>query len=333
MRIVLAALAMAALVTGPGFGQTGKTFYFTPPVTPADMTAMATAIRTIVDLPDISVDEAHEALVAQGPVDRLVASRWLFDQLDRAGAGATAQYKMSGGKEEAIAVFRVSPAATVADLTALTTAIRTVTDIPRLFPYERQMAIVARDTPEKIAAADWVVRQLSPYNGDAPSVDSPAYPLASERPDEANGDWSIRVFRMDPKTTDSQLTSMVTAIRTVADLQRVFPFGSGKALIARGSPAQMAVAEWLVHELAKPAGASTVHQTTMPGLIDGVVRLFYVGQQMDVTPLVTQLRSEVGIIRIFPFGNPSAVVLRGRPDQMSSVEALVAKFMADELRR
>ncbi len=328
MRITLTTLASAALFTAIGFGQgQDKTFYFKHPASESDMTAVATMVRTMLELQDISVDREHRALVVHGPVDRLVALEWLFDQLDRPVAGA-AQYKMSGDRGEVIAVIPIASTATNADLTAATTAIRTIVDLQRLFPYAAQMVIVGRGEPDRIAAAEWIASQLSPRAGQAPTGDSPPYPVGPLRPDKADTDSLIRVFRMDPKTTGAELTAMVTAIRTIADIQRLFPF-QANTMIMRASPSQVAVAGWLVHEMAKPADATAVHQTTMPGLIDGVVRLFYVGRQADVAPLVTRIRSTLDIQRLYPFANPSAVVLRGRPDQMSSVEAMVAEFASE----
>jgi hypothetical protein len=186
MRNALATLAIAAWFTALGFGQTDKTFYFTQPASASDITAMTTMIRTVVDLQDITPDAEHQALKARGPVDKLVVAGWLFDQLDRAGTGVTAQYKMSGGGDDTVSVFRVSPGASNADLTALTTAIRTVTDIQRLFPLEAHRAIVARGTPEKIAAADWMVHQLLPPEGEAPTTNSPAYPMEAVGPGGSN---------------------------------------------------------------------------------------------------------------------------------------------------
>jgi len=278
MRPTLALLAMAALFAALGFAQgANETFYFTQPTSPADIDNMATMIRTVVDLQDISIDREHHALVARATTDKLVATEWLFHQLDRPGGtsapAATAQYKMSGGSGDVVSVFRVAPAASVADITALTTAIRTVADLQRVFPYEGQKAIVARGTPEKIAAADWMVRQLLPADGETPTTDSPAYPMEAAKP-EGPGE-AIRVFRMDPKATNADLTAMVTAIRTVADLQRVFPFESGKAVILRGPSDPVAVAEWLVHEVGKPADPKATHETSLPGVTDGVVRLFF----------------------------------------------------------
>jgi len=324
---------MSALFPVLGFGQADKVFYFTQPATPADMTAVTAAIRTVVDLQDIVPDPEHRSLQAHGPVEKLVAADWLFQQLDQpggaAGSGAPAEYKMFGDRGEGIAVIPLSPAATGADITAAVTAIRTVVDLQRLFPFEAHKAIVCRGTPEKIAAAEWMVNQVLPYGGQAPGGDSQPYLMGPERLEKEDGNSFIQIFRMDPKSTDPELTAMVTAIRTTADLQRLFPFSSGKALILRASPAKVAAAGWIVHEMAKPADPGGVHQTTMPDLIDGVVRIFYVGQQSgptDLTPLVSELRSTLGLQRLFPFSQPPAVVLRGRPDQMPAAAALVAKF-------
>jgi hypothetical protein len=330
MRITLAILGAAAWFTVLGFGQTDKTFYFTQPSSAADITAMVTMIHTVVDLQDIVPDPERQAITAHGPVDKLVAADWIFQQLDHSPApGPTPEYKIPGPRgEEAMRVFRVSPGASNAELTSLTTAIRTVADLQRLFPYQSRQAIIGRGAPDKMAAADWLVRQLLPPDGQVPTADSvpcPAPVTDSKTPDAKS---VIQVFRLDPKATNAELTAAVTAIRTTADLQRLFPFESGNAIIGSGDPDKIAVAGWLVHELNRPPDAGAVHQTTIPGLIDGVVRLFYVGRQIDVSPLAAEIHSTLGIQRVFPFGQPPAVVVRGRPDQMSTVEAMVAKFGA-----
>jgi hypothetical protein len=337
MRTTLAALATFASFTVLAFGQgEDKTFYFTHPASKEDMTAIITMIRTVVDLQDVQPDAEHQALKAHGPIEKLVAADWLFQQLDNPGAidpsGMGPEYKFFGQREEVARVMRVSPNASMADLVSLTTAIRTTADLQRLFPWTGQNVIVGRGEPAKIAAAGWLVQQLLPYQGTAPATDSSPYPAPglNPRPDAVKEE--IQVFRMDPKTTNDQLTATVTTIRSIADIQRLFPFASEKAIIASASTDQTAVAKWLLDELAKPADPTTVHETTMPGVIDGVVRLFYVGQQsnpLDVAPLATELRTSLGMMRVFPLNNPSAIVLRGRPDQMSAAQAMVTKFAAD----
>jgi hypothetical protein len=336
MRTTLANFAIAALFVPALFGQSqDKTFYFTQPATPSNMTAMATLIRTVVDVQNISVDQQHQALVLNGPVDKLVATEWIFQQLDRSAgesqAGTAPQYKMGGENGELVSVFRLPPTTRITDLTAAVTAIRTVVDLQRLFPYEAQMAIVARGASERVAAAAWILQQLYPPGGTPPTGDSPAYPspLRDMRPEMATD--LLQVFRMDSSTSNADLTAMVTAIRTVADLQRLFPFEASKAIIASGSSDKIAVAEWMVHELDKPSDPHATHETRLPGLTDGVVRVFYMGHSTssaDLVALITQIRNTLDIMRIFPLTSSSAIVLRGRPDQIQAAQALVAKSTA-----
>lgn len=326
MTITSFLLVIATSFPGLAFSQDAdKTFYFTRPASNADMTALVTSARTMLALQDISIDQEQQALVTHGPVEKLVALDWLFHQLDPAAANrssAPAEYKFS---DDVISVIPLSPDATVADITAVTTAIRTVGDIIRLVPLITQKVLVARDTPEKIAAARWMVGQLLPHDGQAPKVDSAPYPSPIVDKTSEVAKAVIRIFRMDPKTTAGELTSTITAIRTIADLQRLFPFESGKAVIASGPPEKIAVAGWLVNELARAPDTGSIHQTTMPSIEDGTVELFYVGKPVDVAPLAAEIRTTLGLKRVFPLPH-SAVILRGRADEVKMAALLVSNF-------
>jgi hypothetical protein len=288
----------------------------------------------VADVQDISVDEAHKALVTHGTVDKMMACEWLVHQLDipaaSAPTAAKGEYRMAGENGEVVKVFRVKPSASNADLTAVVTAIRTIADLQRLFPFSGQNAIVARGSRDKMDAAEWLIQQLLPPVGTAPTGNSAPYsmaPLKDGWPDEVT-----RILRLDGSATNPALTEVVTAIRTIADVQRLFPFQTGKALIMRATPDKVAVAEWLVKDLNQQSHAAVVHQTTMPGETDNVVRLFYLNEAgADVASLVTQLRDTAEIKRVFPLTKavPAAVVVRGRPDQMSLVETMISKFGTD----
>jgi hypothetical protein len=147
------------------------------------------------------------------------------------------------------------------------------------------------------------------------------------------GDEVVRVFRFEPSTTNTDLIELITDIRIVADGPFLFPFQTAKAVAMRGPAANVATAEWLIHELGQPADTTRLaakHEYQMPDLTDGVVRVFYLshrGTAEDLTTLTTQVRT-TGIQRVFPNHERHAIVLRGRPDQMPQTEALVAKFDA-----
>jgi hypothetical protein len=339
MRTTLSQVAIAAMFATLGFSQTpDRTFYLTNMTSPAELNALTTAIRTIVHIQDISTDEPRHALVAHGTVDQMVATEWMVHQLDQpAGAakpGASTDYRMAGENGETVRIFRLDPTMSNANLTAIVTAVRTVADVQQLFPFPGQGAFVARASLDKIEATDWMVRQLAPADGKALTADSPTYPtrigLRPEMEDEA-----IRVFRMDPSATNAALTGMVTTLRTVGDIQRLFPFEAGKAVVVRTTANRMAVAEWLLHELNQPSHAAAFAETRMnlgakdQPATDNMVRVFYVaGTNAQVTKLVTDIRTTANVQRIFPYvsGGSEAVVMRGRADQMATAESMVAKF-------
>jgi hypothetical protein len=334
----LSPVALAVIFASLGFAQTpDRTFYLTNMTSSQQMAALATMLRTVIDFPNVSIDESRHAATAHGTVDQMVGAEWLIHELDQQPvplvAGLSPDFRMAGEKGETVRIFRLARGTTNQDLTAMTTAIRTVVDIPRLFPFEWRQTIVARASLEQIEAADWMVRQLAPADGKTLTGDSPAYAWKGLLPPNADAE-AIRVFRVSPDATNGSLTAMVTAIRTVADVSRIFPLESGKAIVARASVNRMALAEWLVHELNRRSHPTASAETRITLAAkeeptENVVRVFYVaGSNEQVTKLVTDIRTTARISRIFPYvsAGSAAIVMRGRADQMASVESMVAKF-------
>jgi hypothetical protein len=340
MRTVPTSLAIAALFTAPAFAQTPdshspeRTFFLNQATTPEDLTAMVTLLRTVADTPSISADPEGKALVSRGTADQMMLTDWLVHQLDQPAGSQTAtpEYRMAGANGEVVRIFRLEPSATGADLTALVTAIRTIADAQRLFPYFSQRAVVVRASADRVDTAEWIFHQLSPA-GQTPGVDSPAHHTPALGPNEGD-DVVVQVFRLEPGTSNAMLTATITAIRTVADVQRVFSYEKSTAIVMRGSSERVAVAKWMVHQLAKPADASqaaATHEFQMQGLPDGTVRVYFLthpGTAEDLASLVTQIRTTAGIQRIFPLSDYGAVTLRGRPEQIVTAGALVATFDA-----
>lgn len=65
-------------------------------------------------------------------------------------------------------------------------------------------------------------------------------------------DEVTRIFYLRNIIATQDLTAIVTAVRTVCDLQRLFPFEGQSAIIAKGSSDKIALAEKLIHDLDKP---------------------------------------------------------------------------------
>ncbi len=65
-------------------------------------------------------------------------------------------------------------------------------------------------------------------------------------------DNAVQVFYLTNLTTPQELQEISTVIRTVADVKKVFTYSSMNAIIARGTPDQILLAEKLVNDLDKP---------------------------------------------------------------------------------
>ncbi len=68
----------------------------------------------------------------------------------------------------------------------------------------------------------------------------------------------VRVFYLSNLTTPQQLQEVSTVIRTVAGITKVFTYSAMNALIVRGTPDQVLLAEKLVNDLDKPSSEVVV---------------------------------------------------------------------------
>lgn len=76
-------------------------------------------------------------------------------------------------------------------------------------------------------------------------------------------DSVVRVFYLTNLTTPQELQEISTVIRTVADLKKVFTYSSLSALVVRGSPDQILLAQKLVSDLDKPKAEVVVDVLVM----------------------------------------------------------------------
>lgn len=76
-------------------------------------------------------------------------------------------------------------------------------------------------------------------------------------------DEVVKTFYITNATSVQEFQEIATAIRTVADIRRVFTYNAQKAMIVRGSVDAVALAEKLVHDLDKPKAEVVVDVIVM----------------------------------------------------------------------
>jgi len=203
------------------------------------------------------------------------------------------------------------------------TTIRTITDIQQLSAGQAQKSVTVHASPGQIAMAEWLFNEL-----DSPAAE-PSVPHEYRAP--GSTDDVVRVFYVTTAATIQDFQEVSTLVRTISDTRRVFTYNGRKALVIRGTDAQIGLAEWLLKEL-EPEAPSSTHEYRMAGPsgnnddVVGVLRLPQAASVQDFQKAVTGIRAATQIKRIFTYNSPRAFAVRGTADQIALAERMTAQL-------
>jgi hypothetical protein len=238
--------------------------------------------------------------------------------------------KAPDGGADLVRVFYLTHDETPTDTQEIVNLLRATADIQRVFPYHARGAIALRGTPAQIGLAEWLFSQL-----DQPVDPQTAKAAAYEYPEPGGGVDAVRVFYLTPGEGRQNTQEIINLIRTTADVQRIFPYTARRAIALRGTPAQIALAEWLFGELNQAASpqANTMdaYQHSAPSGGGDSVRLFFFTHnetEEDLQEIVNLIRTTADIQRIFPYAARRAIALRGSAAQIALAEWLFHQFGA-----
>jgi len=226
-------------------------FYLTHGETEQNTQEIVGLIRTTADIQRIFPYAARRTIALRGTPGQIALAEWLFSQLDKPVDPQTAktaayEFPEPGGGVDAVRVFYLTRDETERNTQEIVNLIRTTADIQRIFPYARR-AIALRGTPAQIALAEWLFGELdSAATPQANTTDTYEYPAPS------GGRDAVRMFFFTRDETPQDLQEVINLIRTTADIQRIVPYAARRAIALRGNAAQIALAEWLFHQLGAP---------------------------------------------------------------------------------
>jgi hypothetical protein len=167
--IVFLAVAFAAFGQTPSAtvsSQPGadRTFYFAYAVTPQAMQEIATGVRIITDMSQVSVDESKKSLTVHGTTDQLALAEWLFTGLDvvdpTPASPAIHEYRTPSSADNVARLFYLNRAQTVQEFQEFATLLRTIGDIRRVFTNNRGRILALRGTADQAAMADWLTNEI-----------------------------------------------------------------------------------------------------------------------------------------------------------------------------
>ena len=135
---------------------------------------------------------------------------------------------------------------------------------------------------------------------------------------------------------------MLTVLRTVADMQKVYVYALGQAsetamMAMRGPASEIALGQWLIGQLDVPSAdrSPAPHDYPVPdelrsSRIPGeVIRVHYLSNPRapeEMNQILTALRTTGEIQKTFVYLERNAVIYRGAPDQLA-VATLIIETM------
>ena len=223
------------------------------------------AARTIPEITDLypvgfatSPTKAQpQALVARAPLRNLQMAEWFLRQLESGGPGslaAAAKFPTMGNPEamrqhpemfpdhiEARVLYSREKLP-VQTFQEIVNAIRTIPELTKVFPVTGKAAIALDGDPDRVALAEWLFEQLDRTAPD---------PSASSRSHDAPSGDTAEVFFLPALGTEDNFRGVVTRLRTATRMTHVFPCTSTRAVVVRGTPAQLSQAADIVKEAAQ----------------------------------------------------------------------------------
>jgi len=323
-------MGIVGIFTLAAFGQdTNRVFYFAGADTVQDIQEVATLIRAVGDIQQVTTDNEQKSLAVHGTAGQIALAEWLFGELDKPANrqplaqqspdAATHEYRVQGSNEDVVRVFYAKHTASVRDFQEVATLVRSIAAVRRMFTYNEPRALAMRGTADQAALAEWLVNTL-----DTPQPNGASAKLEYKMP--GGSDDVVRVFYLAHTDTVQNLQEVATLVRSTVDIRYLFTYNANNAVAMRGTSDQAALAEWLVGELDKPVKDSAVHEYRMSGTAEDVVRVFYLphsGTVQHFQEIATSIRTTTQIRRAFTYNAPRALTLRGTADQIAQANHLI----------
>ncbi len=327
-RTILALLACSALSQMPAALPTvAGTYHFTTPQTPQSMEEATRMVRTGGAVGPTSADISTATLTFNGLAEDVAFAEWALPQIDKVtGDGALHEYRLPSG-DVARVVF-VQNVTKPQEMQELLTVLRTVGDVQKISIISSNHALVMRAPEWQVTFAQWIIDQLNVPEGQKPDTTPREFTVGG--PDFRGLSHGARVNFLANRTTPQQMQELLTVLRTVGQVQKIFSYTTSHALVLRAGDTDLQRAEWLIQQLDRPAGPPAGAVTFAAPEGDDVTRIFPVpnGNPQWIHGAIGSLRSELNISKIFSTTTPANIIVRGTSDQIAAVAAWMTSHNA-----
>jgi len=327
--LLILAAAAAAAQTSSEAKPVDRTFRFQHTDTAQNFNEAVLMIRTITAIPRVTIDETEKTLEMRGDAEELGVAEWLFHELDQPVTAerskAVHEYETGGNGENVVRLFYVQNTPEVRMFQEIVTLVRTTADIRRVYTYNAPRATVMRGNADQIALAAWLVESIE-------TGKMGEYHMAANS--DPRGDTVVRMFHIAHAESIQNFQEIATAIRTIADIRRVFTYNEPRIFVTRGTAEQKPLAEWLVQHLDQPGPGqgSAMYEYQGPNVSENIVKVFYLHsptvEQFQHTAV--DVRTRTGIRRVFTCNASRTMTVRGTVDQIEAANRMVAEAESEK---
>jgi hypothetical protein len=241
--VITALFASMASGQAPAEVNLDRVFQFTYTERVQDLQEISTVVRSISEMRHVSSDTAQRSLTMRGTAAQTAVAEWLF-HVDRQVAAAPHELRLPGG-DDVVRVFYLTNVGTLQELQEMSTVVRSITEVRKLFTYSPAKALTLRGTAAQIAFAEWLFSELDQPRRTAAqrSQDSAAHEFRLSGNDDV-----ARVFYLTNTDTPQGIQEISSQVRSITEVRRAFVCNSQRALAFRGTASQLALAERLIKE-------------------------------------------------------------------------------------
>lgn len=214
-------------------------------------------------------------------------------------------------------VFHFTNTRSPQSLQEIATVVRSMTELRDLKVDAGQKTLTFSGSQAQGALADWILIHLDKRTANLPSP--PRFEAQFDQ------DRAVKIFYLRHTHTPQTLQELATAIRTVVTIPRLFVYQGESAIVVRGTPDQVMLAEWMVEQLdgtARPTATAFRWSGS-----DDLVRLFQVpwaATPQRLQEIAVKFRRDASI-RLLMTYNPSKVIAaRGSAAQLAQAEQIVS---------
>ena len=205
------------------------------------------------------------------------------------------------------------------EIAEVATTIRSIGDIRSLSTDTAQRSLSVRGTADQVALAESLAHELIIGRG------SNAYEYRM-----STGDL-VHVYYLPRSESIREFQNYSTTIRSITEIRYLFTYNSPRAIVVRGSPEQLEMAEWLARQFDQPGDAQTgTSEYRVKGAADDLVHVYFVKHvesAENLQELATFVRSVGNIRRLFiTSGKPMTVAVRGTAEETGLADWLLQKF-------